>query len=194
MGRREEKKQETRERLRAAAFALFDRRGYDKTKVEDVAQAAGVSTRTVFRYFPQKADLVFSEVPEDIAQLAGLIAQRPSAEPPFVAMRNALIEFAPSLDSPANLDRARIVAVNPTLYRHSLEVRDAWGEAIGQALIERGGGGGGDAACRLLGHVAFAAMLMAARTWRDDGGRSATFSSVLQDTLDSLPRLVRMSP
>jgi AcrR family transcriptional regulator len=194
MGRREEKKQETRERLRAAAFALFEKQGYDATKVEEVAAAASVSTRTVFRYFPHKADLVFSEVPEDIAQLAELIGRRPPEEPPFAAMRNALIEFAPSLDTLANMDRARIVAVNPTLYRHSLEVRDAWGEAIGQALIERGGEGAGDTGRRLLGHVAFAAILMAARTWRDDGGRSATFSSVLRDTLDSLPRLVTMTP
>ena len=52
--RRERKKQETRERISSAAFALFVERGYDGTTVEAIAERADVAKGTVFNYFPQK--------------------------------------------------------------------------------------------------------------------------------------------
>ncbi|EEH66294.1 transcriptional regulator, TetR family [Actinomyces urogenitalis DSM 15434] len=47
----------TRQALQAAALRLAAERGYEATTMEDVATAAGVSRRTVFNYFPTKADL-----------------------------------------------------------------------------------------------------------------------------------------
>ena len=41
-----------------AAIALFDQRGFDKTTVDDIARAAGVSRRSFFRYFKSKDDLL----------------------------------------------------------------------------------------------------------------------------------------
>src|SRR3954451_8635544 len=110
MGRREEKKRETRERLQAAAFARFQRHGYDETKIEDIAQDAGVSPRTVYRYFPTKADLVYADTTDNAATIARLIADRPPAESPFVALRAAMVEFAPVLDSDINYERGRLIA------------------------------------------------------------------------------------
>ncbi|NJD19024.1 MAG: helix-turn-helix transcriptional regulator [Gemmatimonadetes bacterium] len=54
LGRRERKKRETRERISAAAFALFVERGYDATTVEAIAERADVAKGTVFNYFPRK--------------------------------------------------------------------------------------------------------------------------------------------
>jgi AcrR family transcriptional regulator len=193
MGRREEKKEETRERLREAAFALFERRGYETTKVEDVARAAGVSPRTVYRYFPTKAELVFFDMPGLLEELVALVMARPAAEPPFVAVRNAWVKFAPIFDTPTNADRVRIAESNPTLYRRSLEVRDDWADALGEALVRRGGRGPNQTQRRLLGHVALAAALWAVRTWRDEEGDRRDLCRHMARTLDSLPRLVRMS-
>jgi AcrR family transcriptional regulator len=193
MGRREEKREETRERLRSAAFALFERDGYEATKVDDIARAAGVSPRTVYRYFPTKADLVYSGTPSNIAQLANLISSRPSSERPFTAMRNALLDFAPTIDTGLTVDQSRIIAANPTLYRYSLETRDEVAEAIGEALISRGGPGGSDADRRLLGHLGMSAFLVATREWRDAGPSRKTLSHYLRATLTAIPRLARMS-
>jgi AcrR family transcriptional regulator len=192
MGRREEKKLETRQRLRAAAFTLFDKRGYDATKVEDVARAAGVSTRTAFRYFPHKADLVFADLDEGGERFIAMLRARPRSEPPFIALRNAMIEFAPSLDSPLTLDRGRIVVANPILYRYSLEVRDRWAANLGEALVERAGPEADADELRLLGHIASAVMLVATRTWRDAGADRDTLPEIVAQLLDDLPRLVRM--
>ena len=193
MGRREEKKQETRERLQAAAFALFEQRGYDRTKVEDIARAAGVSPRTVYRYFPTKAQLVYWDTAANIDQLQALIASRPKTEGPFEAMRAAFVHFAPNLDTAMSVDRGRLIAADPTLYRYSLEMRDALGAAVGQALVDRGGGGVSEAQRRLLGHLGMAVFLIGGRQWRDSGPGRGQLSDYIGRLFDSLASLVTMA-
>ena len=56
---RERKKQATRQRIAAEALRLFVEYGYAATTTERIAEAADVSPRTVFRYYPTKSDLVF---------------------------------------------------------------------------------------------------------------------------------------
>ena len=58
-GRRERKKQETRERILASAIALFAAHGYDSTTMEQIGGRADVSRATVFNYFARKEDIVF---------------------------------------------------------------------------------------------------------------------------------------
>jgi len=55
---REANKLRTRQALADAAVDLFTRRGYDAVTMADVAEAAGVSRRTAFRYFGSKDDLL----------------------------------------------------------------------------------------------------------------------------------------
>jgi AcrR family transcriptional regulator len=193
MGRREEKKQETRERLRAAAFGLFERRGYDATKIDDVARAAGVSPRTVYRYFPSKADLIYWDTAENIARLKELIASRPKAEPPFAVLRETLIAFAPTLDTEVSVQRGQIIAADQTLYRYSLEMRDALGSAMGEALVQRGGPGASEPERRLLGHLGMTILLVAGREWRDAGRGRGRLCDYLAHVFDAMPRLVRMT-
>jgi AcrR family transcriptional regulator len=59
-GLRERKKRRTRETIVAEATRLFAEQGYDATTTAQIADAAEVSTSTFFKYFPTKADVVFS--------------------------------------------------------------------------------------------------------------------------------------
>jgi AcrR family transcriptional regulator len=78
---RERKKADTHEAIRSAAADLFLAHGFDGTTMEAVADAANVSVRTVFRYFPTKEDLFFGDVEDDLADLRELLDARPADEP-----------------------------------------------------------------------------------------------------------------
>jgi AcrR family transcriptional regulator len=47
-----------REIIWEAATSLFAEKGYDETTVDEIAQAAGVSPRSCFRYFANKSDIM----------------------------------------------------------------------------------------------------------------------------------------
>lgn len=60
-----------RDRLVAAAFDLFDVRGFDETTVDDIARAAGVGRTTFFRHFGSKESVIFPEHDDLLARIAG---------------------------------------------------------------------------------------------------------------------------
>jgi AcrR family transcriptional regulator len=57
-GLTERNKSRTRRDLAEAASRLFLERGYSSTTVQDIVDAADISSRTFFRYFPCKEDVV----------------------------------------------------------------------------------------------------------------------------------------
>src|SRR5262252_8163809 len=89
-GRRQRKKQLTRDALFQAAMELFAAKGYDRTAVHEITDAVDVSERTFFRYFASKEDLVLSFIAEGATAFAEALAARPAQEEPLAAARNAL--------------------------------------------------------------------------------------------------------
>lgn len=59
-GLRERKKQELRTKVSQVAGRLFSERGFDGVTVKDIAEAVGVSEKTIFNHFPTKEDIVLS--------------------------------------------------------------------------------------------------------------------------------------
>jgi AcrR family transcriptional regulator len=90
-GLRERKKQRTRETIAQAAHALFAERGYHATTLNDIAQAADVSTRTIFSYFPSKEDILFSDFPLMRRTLARALADRPEGEDTLETVRKFIL-------------------------------------------------------------------------------------------------------
>ena len=80
---------EVRDRLRAAAFALFEERGDDATTVGDIAEAAGVGRTTFFRAFGSKEDVIF---PEHDALLERVRSRLETATAPGAATRIGIAE------------------------------------------------------------------------------------------------------
>ncbi|WP_214324269.1 TetR/AcrR family transcriptional regulator [Nonomuraea sediminis] len=76
---RDRRKAETYRSIQEHALRLFAERGFDQTTVGDVAEAAGVSSMTVFRHFPTKEDLVLADEYDPV--LAERIAAGPAGEP-----------------------------------------------------------------------------------------------------------------
>jgi AcrR family transcriptional regulator len=72
IGLRERKKQQTRAAIHDAAFRLIDEQGLEATTIEQICQAADVSTRTFFNYYPSKAaaalELAGTTIDDDVRE------------------------------------------------------------------------------------------------------------------------------
>ncbi|MEU4475470.1 TetR/AcrR family transcriptional regulator [Micromonospora sp. NPDC023888] len=86
---RERKKQATREALQAAALRLALERGPDNVRVDDIAEAAGVSPRTYNNYFPSREQAIVAAV---TAQRASRVAAAVVARPADVGLADAVID------------------------------------------------------------------------------------------------------
>ncbi|WP_322755060.1 TetR/AcrR family transcriptional regulator [Frankia sp. Cas3] len=117
LGLRERKKLKTRRMLRDAALHLADERGYDAVTVDDIAEAAEVSTRTFFNYFTSKEDAIAGIDREEIEEVVSALANRPAEESPVAALRAVMI--ARSIDTALHRDqlqaKIRLIRANPAL-------------------------------------------------------------------------------
>lgn len=60
IGLRDRKKAQQRADLLDVAVRLFRDQGYDRVRMEDIASAANVATKTVYNYFPAKNDFLIA--------------------------------------------------------------------------------------------------------------------------------------
>jgi AcrR family transcriptional regulator len=118
IGRRERKKQQTREQIARVAMKLFVKRGFDAVTVAEVAEAADVSEKTVFNYFPAKEDLVFPHGEERLAALLERIGERPpgtSLVEPFRAATHEFLDEVAQRDVDELIARPRVVMQSEAL-------------------------------------------------------------------------------
>jgi AcrR family transcriptional regulator len=74
-GRRERRKQEIRDRMRAAARTLFDQKGFEATTVDEICALADVAQKTFFNYFPTKHHVVREIADEFLADVGGYVEE-----------------------------------------------------------------------------------------------------------------------
>ncbi len=115
-GLRERKKQKTRDTIVRVALELFNERGYEQTTIAEIADAAEVSPRTIFAYFPSKEDIVFCDMPEMEARLAKALRERPEGATALDVLREFILgSLTP--DSTKGLQKC-VVASDETLQRN----------------------------------------------------------------------------
>ncbi len=93
-GLRERKRRETHLRIQGAARALFIARGYDGTTLEDIADAANLSRRTLFHYFKSKDDILMSMAGGMGEALVQGLESQPPGKSPLATMRDAMADIA----------------------------------------------------------------------------------------------------
>jgi AcrR family transcriptional regulator len=166
-GRRERKKQRTRDALVEAAMELFAVKGYERTAVHEITDAVDVSERTFFRYFASKEDLALSFVRDGAATFAAALAARPPDEEPLTAARAAfhisLRQLAGSL--PAYLSVIRLIETTPALLAAHLRYVHEHDDEIIQVLAEREGVPASDPRPRVLAAVIGSVVFLANRDW-----------------------------
>jgi len=110
-----------------------------RRRIAQVAAAAEVSPRTVFRHFADKEELLFGE--DGLLLEAGVAAIRNAPEARPIALVRAgaagvLAELAALEEQiPA---RAAVIAATPALRARELVKHDRWAAAVAAALVARG--------------------------------------------------------
>jgi AcrR family transcriptional regulator len=139
LGRRERKKQQTRQLLLDTAARLFTERGYAATSVADIAEAADVSKRTFFLHFPTKEDVLFSDGNARLDLALRVIEERDpsdSLREVLAAALAAMIEDTTGRDLPNGMAalRSRLVAESPGVQARALHTAFAGQARIAEAL------------------------------------------------------------
>jgi AcrR family transcriptional regulator len=91
---RERKVHETRARIAEAALDSFVNHGYADTTIDDIAEAAGVSRRTVFRHFATKEAILLDHLAARRDFAVRRLLERPQSEPPLVSLHAVFRELA----------------------------------------------------------------------------------------------------
>ncbi|MDQ1287108.1 MAG: hypothetical protein QG622_673 [Actinomycetota bacterium] len=77
-----------------AALRLFAQQGYDETTIDQIAEAAEISRRTFFSYFPSKEDLLFAGMHRRAEAILRGIEARAPHEPMIDVLTLAAEEMA----------------------------------------------------------------------------------------------------
>lgn len=130
-----------RERLVVAAVDLFTEQGYDATTVTQIAERAGVTKSTFFRYFPDKREVLTAGQQTLSQLLAEGIAEAPAGASPLEAVAAGLERVSEAMGQ-MNRDLAprmqAAIAANAELQERSALKSVGLADAMTTALIARG--------------------------------------------------------
>lgn len=111
-----------------AAYVLFDRKGFEATTIDEIADAVEVSPRTFLRYFNSKEDVALTSANQQLTAMIENLAARPSDESVLTALRRSVVEVLEACETGRDgFDRDRyqrtrtLLARTPTLLAASLE-------------------------------------------------------------------------
>ncbi|MDV9170745.1 TetR/AcrR family transcriptional regulator [Streptomyces sp. W16] len=159
MGRRERKKAATRQAIADAALHLFLERGYDEVGIREIADAADVSTTTLFKHFPVKEALVFDEDAEQEARLLAAVRERPQGQSiPAALCEHALHHRMGATGGDAHFAAFfDLVNSTPALrdYVQGMWLRHT--NALARTIAEESGLPADDPTCAVLAHFALEA-------------------------------------
>jgi mycofactocin system transcriptional regulator len=170
--------------LEHAAFDLFDRQGFEKTTVDDIAAAAGIGRRTFFRYFPSKNDVPWGDFEGELDRMRLRLKDSPAATPLMDAIRVAIVDFnriAPE-QVPLHRRRMELILRTPALQAHSTLRYAAWREVIAEFAGERTGQPPDALGPRTIAYVALGVAVAAYEQWLEtnDGDLAALLDQAMR--------------
>jgi AcrR family transcriptional regulator len=162
----------TREILQTA-LRLFVEQGYDETPIAQIALEAGVSQRTLFRYFGTKEDLLGGNEHQFGQVLMSAVSEQPADADAWVALRAGVAAVQTLHDSREQaLQRFRLLNSTPSLRAGWLEKRLRFQTDLLPLVKERmDPGPGADARARAVIGTVFACLEAASTTWVESGGK-----------------------
>jgi AcrR family transcriptional regulator len=151
VGRRERKKAATRQAIADAALRLFLERGYDQVSIRDIADAADVSTTTVFKHFTGKEALVFDHDEDRESELTAAVRQRADGQGILDALRRHVLDtWLPIAAHPQGEGFMNLVDSTPELRAHAERMWTRHTAGLSAAIADEVGASHDDLACVAL--------------------------------------------
>jgi AcrR family transcriptional regulator len=177
-----------RGRLEQAALDLYQERGFEQTMVTEIAERAGLTERTFFRYFADKREVLFGGQEMLCNIYVSTIEAAPASATPLDAVIAALEAAIPVFRDRHELIRQRqtVIAANPELQEREMLKRAALTSAIADALRSRGVT---DLAASITAEVGSIAFKIAFDRWASEPDEQ-DLSQLLRASLDQLKGIV----
>ncbi len=172
-------------RLQEAALELFEQRGFDEVTVAEIAERAGLTKRTFFRYFADKREVLFSGSEMLEERFVAGIGSSPPAAAPLDAIGAGLEAIAEVLEGRRDVAprRQAIVDANPELQERERTKLASLALAGAAALRGRGVP---DPTARLAAESGCIVFGVAFVRWIEEGGDLA---ALMRDSLAELRAL-----
>jgi AcrR family transcriptional regulator len=174
-----------RDRLEAAALALFAEHGYDATTVAQIADRAGLTKSTFFRHFADKREVLFGGQDMLVESFTAAIAAAPSAATTADCLAAALAAAAPAF-IPERHDlapqRRIVIAANSELQERELLKRARLAAAVAAALQARGTD---EVTAQLAAQLGVLAFSTSYARWAAPGNQQP-FAEIARATLNEL--------
>ena len=169
-GLRARKRRETRQRLAEVGLKLFLAQGYEETTLDQIAEAAGVSRRTIFHYFAQKEDILLAwKMGLGDAMRAAILAQRPD-RPPLDLVLAAFLQLAGQFQAGDHIRIERLLASTERLDASKHAKYAEQEHAVFEALVQMSPAPERRDRLRLVAMAAVGALRLAFERWAERGG------------------------
>ncbi len=172
---------DARGRLAQAAFELFEERGFEATTVADIAERAGLTKRTFFRYFGDKREVLFAGTDELERSFVAAIEGAPAEDCPLDAIAAGLAAMGDFFTEGGDFPRRRqaVIAAHPELRERELIKLAAFADSGAAALRTRGVEEPG---ARLAAQAGMAVLQSAFGEWTE-GPEGQDIHRLLRDSL-----------
>lgn len=178
-----------RERLERAALELYRERGFDQTTVADIAERAGLTERTFFRYFADKREMLFGGQDHLRDLYVRAIENTPASAAPLDMVAAALLAAVALFHQRPDLVRQRqaVVDATPSLKERELLKRAALVAAMVDALRRRGVAESVASLAAEIGVIAFHAAYV---RWLSDPD-AQDFAQLIRASLDQIKAITQ---
>ena len=172
------------EHLSDVAIDLFMARGFDDVSVDDVAAAAGIARRTLFRYYPSKSALPWGDFDAHLEHMRELLDELDPSVPIRDALRTALLAFNDFDDADRHRQRMRLILETEALQAYSMTMYAGWRAVVAAFVAGRLGVDPAELMPQTVAWTMLAVSLSAYEYWL--AAAAVSLAAALGDAFDML--------
>ncbi|MEI6253628.1 MAG: mycofactocin system transcriptional regulator [Mycobacteriaceae bacterium] len=180
----------TKDHIANVAIDLFETYGFGEVSVDDVALAAGIARRTLFRYYPSKNAIPWGDFDAHLREFAKVFDDADLGLPITATLRAALLDFNTFEESEAarHRRRMRLILESPELQAYSMTLYAGWRDVVAAFIAGRTGAQPSDLVPQTVGWTMLGVALAAHEHWlaRREAADSQSLRDDLGDAFDAI--------